>query len=68
MKFNILKSIGISKAQKAIEQATYICNYRTNNLAMFGDPYRKSLEFARLEMAEKFALLKYELYKSLFRL
>lgn len=63
-----IKSIGVFKARKAIESATAICKYRTENLAMYGKPYRKTMEFARLELGEKVALFKYELYKALFRL
>lgn len=62
------KSIGVYKAKNAIESATAISKYRTENLAMHGEPYRKTMEFSRLELGEKVALLKYELYKSLFRL
>lgn len=63
-----IKSIGVYKAKKAIESATAISKYRTENLAMYGEPYKKTLEFSRLELAEKFSLFKYEFYKSLFRL
>ena len=63
-----IKSIGVYKAKKAIESATAISKYRTEYLAMYGEPYRKTMEFARLELGEKVALFKYELYKSLFRL
>ncbi len=62
------KSIGVEKARKAIESAKAISKYRTENLAMYGEPYRKTMEFARLELGEKVALFKYELYKLLFRL
>lgn len=62
-----IKSIGVYKARKAIESATAISKYRTENLAMHGGPYRKTMEFARLELGEKIALFKYEFYKSLFR-
>jgi hypothetical protein len=63
-----IKSIGVFKAKKNIESATEISKYRTSNLAMYGEPYRKTMEFARLELAEKFAVFKYEFYKALFRL
>ena len=63
-----IKSIGVYKAKKAIESATAISKYRTENLTMYGEPYRKTMEFARLELGEKVALFKYELYKALFRL
>ncbi len=62
------KSIGAYKARIAIESATAISKYRTVNLAMYGEPYRKTMEFARLELSEKVELFKYEFYKSLFRL
>ena len=63
-----VKSIGVYKAKAAIESATAISKYRTENLAMYGKTYRKTIEFSRLELGEKVALFKYELYKSLFRL
>lgn len=62
------QSIGVYNAKEAIESATEINMYRTRKLAMYGDPYRKTYEFARLQLGEKVALFKYELYKSLFRL
>jgi hypothetical protein len=62
------KNIGVYKAKKAIESATAISKYRTENLAMYGELYRNTMEFARLELGEKVALFKYEFYKSLFRL
>jgi len=62
------KNIGAYKCKNAIESATAISKYRTENLAMYGEPYRKTMEFARLELGEKVALFKYEFYKSLFRL
>lgn len=63
-----IKSIGVFKARKAIETASGICKYRTENLSMYGEPYRKTMEFARLELGEKVALFKYEFYRALFRL
>lgn len=65
---DVIKSIGVYKAKKAIESATAISKYRTENLAMYGEPYRKTMEYACLELGEKVALFKCELYKSLFRL
>ena len=63
-----IKAIGVFKAQKAIKSATAICKYRTDNLAMYGESYLKTIEFARLKLGEKVALFRYELYKALFRL
>lgn len=63
-----IKSIGAFKARKAVETATAIGKYKTSNLALYGEPYRETMEFARLELAEKFSVFKYEFYKALFRL
>lgn len=63
-----IKNTGVYKAKNAIDLATAISKYRTENLVMYGEPYRKTMEFARLELGEKFALFKYEFYKALFRL
>ena len=65
---NEIKSIGAFKARKAVETATSIGKYKTSNLALYGEPYRETMEFARLELAEKFSVFKYEFYKALFRL
>lgn len=65
---NFHKYIGTTKARRAIQTATAINNYRTNNLATYGESYRKTFEYARLELGEKIALFKYELFKSLFRI
>lgn len=62
------KRIGVYQAKKAIESAIEISKFTTSNLAMYGKPYRKTLEFACLELAEKVALFKYEFYRWLFRL
>jgi len=66
--YHFFKSIGIANAKRAIESATAINKYRINNLALYGKPYSKTLEFKRLELGEQLELLKYELYKALFRL
>jgi len=63
-----IKQIGILNARKAIETATQISKYRTNNLALYGEHYRKSIEFKKLEFSEKLEILKYELYKAIFRI
>jgi hypothetical protein len=60
--------MGAIKAKRAIQGAIAISKYRTENLAVYGKPYSKTLEFAGLELAEKVALLKYEIYKVLFHL
>lgn len=57
------KRIGVCQAKKAIESAIEISKFTTSNLAMYGKPYRRTLEFACLELAEKVALFKYEFYR-----
>jgi len=62
------KLIGTMKAVKAINNAIAISNYRNENLVMFGNEYTKTLEFARLELAEKIEIFKFETYKAFFLL
>ena len=64
---HFFKSIAVEEANKAIKLATEISKYRLENLALYGEQYSKTMEFARLEFAERFALFKYKLYKELFR-
>jgi hypothetical protein len=63
-----VKSIGIANARMAIESATAISKSRTIRLAFYGERYRKTTEYQLLELAEKWAIFKYELNRRLFRL
>ena len=62
------QSIGIANAKKAIDIATKISKYRTENLILYGQPYKNTIEFKRLELVEKWQILKSEIIIAFFRI
>lgn len=63
-----LKIFSASKANKHVRCAIEINDYRLTNLSNFGMKYKNTFEYKKLLLAEKMEILKYEIYKSIFKL
>ena len=66
--WNHLKKLAGLKAKEMLETAIEVRRYRENNLSLYGQRYKKTLEFASLQLREQILLLKYEICKGLFKI
>lgn len=63
-----IKDIGETLTKNALDQACSVGRTRLSNLAMYGKDYEGTLENKRLELAERFYILKFELFRAIFGL
>lgn len=63
-----LKIKGMSIAILELSKATELNQIRTLALTLYGNEYRKSLSFKRLELGEQIYLLRYNICKAIFNL
>ena len=62
------KEMGVNNVRILIERATKLRNLKSDNLSLYGEAYRSTLEYAVLGLAEAIELFKCEVIKALFRI
>lgn len=63
-----LKHLGLRCAIKHINGARYWCDVKTDRSLLYGPDYIKTMEYQKIDIAEKISLFKFELVCAIFRL